>query len=106
MVTGVQTIDGVEYTFDKYGVLVNSDITEGNFVYEKIDDDHVRVKAYNGTSAENVVVPDTVQGMVIYEIGESAFENHTEIVSVKLPSTITVIGKRAFAGCTRLSQMS
>lgn len=41
----------------------------------------------------------------ITSIGEGAFENHTKLTSITLPDTITVIGKRAFAGCTSLKEM-
>ena len=73
-------------------------------MFEKIDETTVRLKSYNGNSA-SVTVPE-VEGMTIVEIGASAFENHTELQSIKLPSTIAIIGRRAFAGCTSLSQMS
>jgi len=68
-------------------------------------DGTLTVTGYIGSSA-NVVVPETVNGHTVTVIGECAFENKTFIVSVKLPGTITVIMRRAFAGCTSLREMS
>ena len=51
-----------------------------------------------------VVVPETYHGKTVTVIGESAFEGK-DLTSIDLPDTITVIGKRAFADCTNLSEM-
>ena len=64
----------------------------------------LEVIAYNGTAA-SVVIPETVNEMTVTKIGNSAFENNTTIQSIDLPDTITVIGQRAFAGCSSLSSM-
>lgn len=49
-------------------------------------------------SMMTLVVPDTVT-----EIGEEAFKNCRNLVSVTLPDTITSIGYRAFFGCVKLA---
>ncbi len=51
-----------------------------------------------------VVVPETYHDKTVTVIGESAFEGKN-LTSIDLPDTITVIGKRAFADCTNLSEM-
>jgi hypothetical protein len=38
-------------------------------------------------------------------IGESAFEGDEKLKEINLPSTVTVIGKRAFKNCVNLSKM-
>ncbi|MBR6766413.1 MAG: Ig-like domain-containing protein, partial [Clostridia bacterium] len=55
--------------------------------------------AYTGNDA-SVTIP-----VGITHIDEGAFEGNTSVVSIRIPNTVTVIGKRAFAGCTNLSQM-
>lgn len=41
----------------------------------------------------------------IREIGEDAFLNNGEMVSVKIPDSVQKIGRRAFFGCSSLSQV-
>ncbi len=53
--------------------------------------------AYRG-SAEEVEIPDGVK-----LIAAKAFENHTEIKSVKFPESLVTIGEDAFAGCKKLA---
>ena len=66
-----------------------------NFVIE----DGVLIK-YNGWQS-HVIVPDEVE-----EIGEGAFENNNNIVSVTLPLGIKKIYDDAFRNCTRLSYIN
>ena len=62
------------------------------------------VVGYEGTNSSFVVKAE-VNGVAVTKIGESAFEGNTNLVSIDLPDTITVIGKRAFANCSNLSKM-
>ena len=95
--------DGKVIYSDAVGV---DNVLEYNGLLFKLNaDGTLTVTGYTGNAA-NVVVPETVKGFTVTVIGESAFENMTFIVSVKLPSTITVIMRRAFAGCTSLREMS
>ena len=52
------------------------------------------------------MVPETFEGYTVTVIGECAFENKTFIECIDLPDTITVIKRRAFAGCTNLREMN
>ena len=82
------------------------EIQIGNIIYRMKDSNSLFVYKYLGMSASSLTISETVNGRTVVEIGPSAFENHTELTSVDLPDSITVIGKRAFAGCTSLSTMS
>ncbi len=97
--TGTCVIDG--NTFN----VVNSQVIMSEIVYQDIDSNTVRVAAYYGSKSE-LTIPETYYGKTVVEIGPSAFENHSELISIDLPDTITVIGARAFAGCSSLSTMS
>ena len=77
----------------------------GEVVYYQTSENAVKVKQYLG-SAATVTIPETVVGYNITAIGESAFEGNTTLTSIDLPDTIEVIGKRAFANCTSLSEMN
>ena len=55
-------------------------------------------------------VPKTLTGVVEIQAGtetiiESAFKDNTNIISVKIPSSVKTIGKRAFYGCTKLESV-
>ena len=94
----------------KHSAEVAVEIT--GFVYQNIlyslKDGSLVVKGYAsgyaGTDSE-LVIPETVEGYTVTAIGESAFDGNQYLVSIDLPDTITIIGKRAFAGCTKLSRM-
>ena len=88
---------------DVVGVI--SSIVENDLIYKLNDDNTLTVIGYTGNAAA-VVVPKTVEGHTVTAIGESAFEGMTFIQSVKLPETITIIMRRAFADCTSLREMS
>jgi uncharacterized protein involved in tellurium resistance len=80
------------------------DFTENDITYTKLSDTTCAVVKYNG-SASSVIVPETVNGLTVVEIGESAFEGNTSLQSIDLPDSITVIRKAAFKGCTNLGEM-
>ena len=96
--TGTCEYEGVIYN------VVNSQVII-EIIYQDIDSNTVRVASYSGSNSE-LTIPETYNGKTVVEIGSSAFENHTELTSIDLPDTITVIGARAFAGCSSLSSMT
>ena len=55
---------------------------------------------------EVVIPPTSPEGKPVVAISGYAFQNRTELTSVKLPSTVTEIGAYAFAGCTSLVGMT
>ena len=100
MVTvGTQTAPSEAATMTVSNEIVLNDVT-----YEILTSTTVKVVSYNGT-ATSLVIPETVNNMTVTEIGEEAFMNNTNLVSIDLPDTITVIRARAFKGCTSLSSM-
>ena len=54
----------------------------------------------------SVVIPAVVDGVPVVVIDDEAFMNATTLASVSVPETVTVIGARAFKGCTALSNMT
>ena len=74
-----------------------------NVIYE-LQNNEMVVTGYEA-ELTSYVVEDTVDGYAVTKIGESAFEGQTMLVSIDLPDSITVIGRRAFAGCTSLKEM-
>ena len=73
-------------------------------VYELNGSSTLTIKAYEG-NASSIIIPSSIDGLSVTEVGECAFENNTNIVSIDLPDTIVVIKRRAFAGCSNLKEM-
>ena len=55
---------------------------------------------YDGT--QELIVPETINGMTVTAIGDYAFSGHDTITTVILPSTVTHIGDYAFSSCKSL----
>lgn len=53
-----------------------------------------------------LTIPAAIDGVPVTAIAADAFAGNTALKSIALPSTITVIGARAFKGCTNLSTMT
>lgn len=53
--------------------------------------------AFNTSSANSVIIPDTVT-----EIGKSAFYGNANLTSISIPSSVTTIGETAFKNCGNL----
>lgn len=51
---------------------------------------------------EDVVVPDTIEGVKVTSIGSDAFKDNNKIKSVKLPDSVEIINSSAFENCTSL----
>ena len=66
---------------------------------------HATIDAYNGTD-ENVVVPEKLGGKDVVNINPEAFYRNDTIKTVKLPSTLTFIGYRAFSECHSLEKIA
>ncbi len=73
----------------------------------------VTLKVENGYVIEitgfvggQIVIPATYNGEAITAIGKEAFKDMTEITSVVLPSTVSLIGDKAFYGCSNLKSVN
>ena len=59
-----------------------------------------------GAAPADVVIPSVVNGVPVVRIDNEAFMNATKLATVSVPDTVTVIGARAFKGCTALTNMT
>lgn len=73
-------------------------------MYLIISETSLRVVGYTG-SASSITIPETVEGKTVTEIGPSAFEWNTDLVSIDLPDSIQIIWDKAFKNCTNLRSM-
>ena len=103
----VTSADGMAVTSEAAVLTAVNGFTVDNVKYVfviKEDTITLKVTKYEGTAAV-VTIPESVEGYTVTEIGDSAFEGNTTLTSIDLPDCIEVIGVRAFANCTSLSEM-
>lgn len=75
----------------------------GKFTYEYIDSATIRVVAYEGKNEKHTLdIPSKMNDKTVVEIADDAFDNLSNITSVKIPNTVKTIGERAFASCEEL----
>lgn len=70
---------------------------EEEFLYEEVDGNIV-ITGYEG-EANVIMIPETLGGKTVVEIGENAFAGNNNIVEVTIPDSITVIENGAFDAC-------
>lgn len=76
----------------------------GNFYYEEVSNG-VKITSYYGNDAD-VVIPDTIDGKTVVEIGKSVFYVDSTIKSVTIPKTVKSIGAKAFSSCRNLEKVT
>ena len=57
------------------------------------------------SSVTEVEIPKTIKGYPVISIGDSAFEDCTNLVSITIPDSVTSIGVGAFYGCSGLTSV-
>ncbi|MBR2283946.1 MAG: leucine-rich repeat domain-containing protein [Ruminococcus sp.] len=75
-----------------------------DFEFEERDGGAVITK-YTG-SAEDVVIPGTLGGAPVTEIGYYSFEAKWDMHSVTVPDSVTTIGEFCFSDCSSLSSIN
>ena len=79
--------------------------TEGNFTYT-VSDGGAIITGFGSSYEGDVVIPDTLGGYAVTEIGDNAFYEHTGITSITIPEGVTSIGDYAFSWCTGLTSIT
>ena len=69
------------------------------------NDTGVTITGYSGELPAEAVLPDTLNGMAVTEIGNGAFRSNTVLRKVWIPDSVTQIGEKAFSGCTKLQNV-
>ncbi len=74
--------------------------TDEQFDYEIYDGGAI-ITSYKGNDTE-VVIPDTMGGAPVTDIGFYAFEGKSQVLTLTMPETVTKICECAFCGCSSL----
>ena len=100
-VTALPDIIGTEITAS-----AAEKLTYGDFNYEvSSNNSYVTITKYNG-SASDLVIPESIDGIKVKEIGSYTFRYCTVLTSITLPNSLTYIGSDAFSGCTGLTSIN
>ena len=75
------------------------------YTYTLDDANRATITGYSG-NATALYIPGEIDGHEVVEIGDSAFENRTDLRTVMIPDSVTEIGSCAFNNCTNLSNVT
>lgn len=75
------------------------------FEIESISETECRITRYYRIASSGVVIPDSINGATVTEIGPSAFIHCKLLKRVTIPNTVTKIGEWAFYNCNRLESI-
>lgn len=77
--------------------------TSAGFEYFE-NENGVTISGYSGNGGD-IVIPESINGRAVTEIGIRAFGGNEIIKSVKFPATLEKIGDRAFMGCIGIEKL-
>ena len=75
------------------------------YTYTLDDANRATITGYSG-NATALYIPDEIDGHEVVEIGDSAFENRTDLRTVMIPDSVTRINGNAFYGCSNLANVT
>lgn len=76
--------------------------TSGDYTYILLENGAAKITGYSG-KAENLTIPDQLDGHPVAAIRDDAFSECSSLPSVSIPDSVTAIGDRAFYGCSNLT---
>lgn len=79
-----------------------SDVSD--FTYDSASDGGVRIRTYTGSDSF-VVIPETINGKAVTEIGPYAFDQNKTMKSVMITKNIRTVYGAAFRSCTALESL-
>lgn len=80
---------------------------ESDFTYERVSDDDADgaiISAYNGNETK-IIIPETLDGLVVTEIYYDVFSGNEKLTYIKLPSGLTTFTGDTFKLCTSLEHI-
>ena len=80
-------------------------LTEDIYTYT-VSNGNATITDVDANASGAIVIPSTIGGYPVTEIGESAFAWCEKITSVTIPSTVTTIAKKGFYSCSALASVT
>ena len=78
---------------------------EQGFLYQTGFDGNMTITAYVGADID-VVVPNQIAGRIVTAIGDEAFSDNSQLVSVVIPEGVFSVGRASFQNCLNLASVS
>ncbi len=103
VITGAAAVSVPIFVPDS-GITASAAVTSDRIEY-LIYNNEVSITGYSGSNSA-VVIPSKISGKDVTSISWYAFEGHTGIKSITIPSTMKYIGNGAFSGCTGLTSIT
>ena len=85
--------------------LTDTSITDMDYLTYTSDGSSVTIVSCV-SSATDIVIPDTIDGLPVTAINSSAFSNCQSLASVSIPDSVTAIGEKAFYQCYALKTVT
>ena len=84
----------------------SEEIINSNYIYRLNEDStgYIIVK-YTGSESE-LTLPSTFKDLNITQIGDFAFYNNENLISVIIPNNIKIVGDLSFSNCTKLTNVT
>ena len=78
---------------------------DGNW-YFTVENNEITITGYEEAPTGKLVIPSQIRGLPVVAIGDSAFEECSEITELVLPNTLQVIGSSAFHNCGGITRLN
>ena len=88
----------------KYAVISENNLSDDGLVYSIYENNTVVITGREVDYAE-LVIPDTIDGKNVVEIGNGAFENDEAVILATIGKNVRVIGDSAFSACKMLARV-
>jgi len=85
-------------------LLLAASIVRGQFIYT-INSGTITITGYSGPGGV-VTIPNTISGLPVTGIGDSAFALNQNLAGVIIPDSVTNLGNGAFHDCYNLTNVS
>ena len=94
-----------------YNIFGNSVLTAGaaeyqDYSYTVLSDGNISITRFNNAAATKAVIPAKIDGKTVTVIGKSAFSGRNKLTDITLPNSITTIGEEAFKGCYNITSIA
>lgn len=86
-------------------VEISSSAESNGFLYAVREDGTAVITGYYGDPCGELVIPSTIDGYAVTEIGNDSFSHKKGINKLNLPESVLKIGDDAFNGCSGLEEI-